>query len=379
MIKVNKVHKILIIIMLIIAVIFIAIIGISAVIKIPEKYGVGYVAMLSDTNIEQSDFNELVDYVYDNVASIRKLMEYDFNVTKVIKDEDFLFLINTLKFITERITADQLTQILYHGKTKKVTVFNAMTLHGKYISKNTHKIGMIANNLITEDSEGLTDNVLSQITEKIKYNEFEVLIKGGYSVCNELSKLTDKELIKELNNIKDLADSLSNGEILLSNTLKTINFAGLLTVNIENKSKVLQSFSKITDSELLDDLSKLDKTTNLACKIAAKLTADDILNIIDYYGESESFTYGLVKYLTPKLKTSPDLNLILSEIELLMDKLCSKINVKKFDLYASMLKISAAKSVDEEIDGIKISTLITQIDEFFIKAYDYYYPSNNDN
>lgn len=364
--------------MLIIAVIFIAIIGISAVIKIPEKYGVGYVAMLSETNIEQSDFNELIDYVYNNVASIRKLMEYDFRVAKVINDKDFLFLINTIKFITERISAEQLAQILYYGKTKKVTVFNAMTLHGKYISKNTHKIVMIANNLITEDSVNSTNNLLSQITEKIKYNEFEVLIKGGYSTCKQLSKLTNKEIINELDNIKALINSLSSGDLLLSNTLKTINFAGFLTVNIENKNMVLQSLSKITDNELLGDLSILDKSANLVCKIAANLTADDILNLIDFYTASESLTYGLVKYITPKLQTASDLDSILSEIGLLMDELCGKTDLEKFDLYNSMLNISDANSINDIFDGTKISNLVMQIDEFFIKTYDYYFSSRND-
>lgn len=372
MIKINKAHKILIIIMLIIAVIFIAIIGISAVIHIPEKYGVGYIAMLSDLNIKQSDFNELIDYVYINTDSILKLMEYDFSAGEVINDEDFLFIVNTLKFVTKKISAEQLTQTIYHGKTKKVSLFNTMTLYTKYISKNVSKVRDIASKLITDDNTGSVDNIFSQITDKMQYNETETLIKGCYSVCNQFAKLTDKELVDELNNIRSLKNSISDGNILLSNTLNMINFAGFLTVNIDNKGKVLNSISNITDSELLTDLSILDKTANLACKIASNLTADDILRLIDYYGDSASFTYGIVKYITPKLKTSADLQVILPELELLMDKICIKTNQEKFDLYDYMLRISAANSVDDVIDGIEISNVISQINEFFTKAYEYY-------
>lgn len=372
MIKINKACKILIIIMLIIAVIFIAIIGISAVIHIPEKYGVGYIAMLSDTNIEQSDFNELIDYIYINADSILKLMKYDFSAGEVINNEDFLFIVNTLKFVTKKISAEQLTQTIYHGKTKKVSLFNAMTLYGKYISKNVSKVRDIANKLISDDNTGITDNILSQLTDNMQYNEAETFIKGCYSVCNQLDKLTDKELVDELNNIRSLKSSMSDGNILLSNTLNLINFAGFLTVNIDNKGKVLHSISNITDSELLADLSILDKTANLACKIASNLTADDILRLIDYYGDSASFTYGLVKYITPKLRTSTDLQSILSEIELLMDKVCVKTNQEQFDLYNSMLRICDANSVDDVIDGVKISNAISQINEFFTVAYNYY-------
>lgn len=372
MIKINKACKILIIIMLIIAVIFIAIIGISAVIHIPEKYGVGYIAMLSDTNIEQSDFNELIDYIYINADSILKLMKYDFSAGEVINDEDVLFIVNTLKFVTKKISAEQLTQTIYHGKTKKVSLFNAMTLYSKYISKNVSKVRDIANKLISDDNTGITDNILSQLTDNMQYNEAETLIKGCYSVCNQLDKLTDKELVDELNNIRSLKSSISDGNILLSNTLNLINFAGFLTVNIDNKGKVLHSISNITDSELLADLSILDKTANLACKIASNLTADDILRLIDYYGDSASFTYGLVKYITPKLRTSTDLQSILSEIELLMDKVCVKTNQEQFDLYNSMLRICDANSVDDVIDGVKISNAISQINEFFTVAYNYY-------
>lgn len=372
MIKINKAHKILIIIMLIIAVIFIAIIGISAVIHIPEKYGVGYIAMLSDTNIEQSDFNELIDYVYINADSILKLMKYDFSAGEVINNEDFLFIVNTLKFVTKKISAEQLTQTIYHGKTKKVSLFNAMTLYSKYISKNVSKVRDIASKLISDDNTGITDNILSQLTNNMQYNEAETLIKGCYSVCNQLAKMTDKEIVDELNNIRSLKNSISDGNILLSNTLNLINFAGFLTVNIDNKGKVLNSISNITDSELLTDLSILDKTANLACKIAANLTADDILRLIDYYGDSASFTYGIVKYITPKLRTSADLQVILSELELLMDKVCVKTNQESFDLYNSMLRICDANSVDDVIDGVKISNIISQINEFFTKAYEYY-------
>lgn len=372
MIKINKTCKILIIIMLIIAVIFIAIIGISAVIHIPEKYGVGYIAMLSDLNIKQSDFNELIDYVYINVDSILKLMEYDFSAGEVINDEDFLFIVNTLKFVTKKISAEQLTQTIYHGKTKKVSLLNAMTLYGKYISKNVSKVSDIASKLITDDNTGSVDNIFSQITDKMQYDEAETLIKGCYSVCNQLTKKTDKELVDELNNIRSLKSSLNDGNILLSNTLNLINFAGFLTVNIDNKGKILHSISNITNSELLTDLSILDKTSDLACKIAANLTADDILRLIDYYGDSASFTYGLVKYITPKLRTSPDLQVILSELELLMDKICVKTNQERFDLYDYMLRISAANSVDDIIDGIEISNVISQINEFFTVAYSYY-------
>lgn len=372
MIKINKTCKILIIIMLIIAVIFIAIIGISAVIHIPEKYGVGYIAMLSDLNIKQSDFNELIDYVYINVDSILKLMEYDFSAGEVINDEDFLFIVNTLKFVTKKISAEQLTQTIYHGKTKKVSLLNAMTLYGKYISKNVSKVSDIASKLITDDNTGSVDNIFSQITDKMQYDEAETLIKGCYSVCNQLTKKTDKELVDELNNIRSLKSSLNDGNILLSNTLNLINFAGFLTVNIDNKGKILHSISNITNSELLTDLSILDKTSDLACKIAANLTADDILRLIDYYGDSASFTYGLVKYITPKLRTSPDLQVILSELEILMDKICVKTNQERFDLYDYMLRISAANSVDDIIDGIEISNVISQINEFFTVAYSYY-------
>lgn len=372
MIKINKTYKILIIIMLIIAVIFIAIIGISAVIHIPEKYGVGYIAMLSDLNIKQSDFNELIDYVYINADSILKLMEYDFSAGEVINDEDFLFIVNTLKFVTKKISAEQLTQTIYHGKTKKVSLLNAMTLYGKYISKNVSKVSDIASKLITDDNTGSVDNIFSQITDKMQYNEAETLIKGCYSVCKQLDKLTDKELVDELTNIRSLKGSISDGNILLSNTLNLINFAGFLTVNIDNKGKILHSISNITDSELLTDLSILDKTSDLACKIAANLTADDILRLIDYYGDSASFTYGIVKYITPKLRTSPDLQVILSELELLMDKICVKTNQERFDLYDYMLRISAANSVDDIIDGIEISNVISQINEFFTVAYNYY-------
>lgn len=358
--------------MLIIAVIFIAIIGISAVIHIPEKYGVGYIAMLSDLNIKQSDFNELIDYVYINADSILKLMEYDFSAGEVINDEDFLFIVNTLKFVTKKISAEQLTQTIYHGKTKKVSLFNAMTLYSKYISKNVSKIRDIASKLISDDNTGITDNILSQLTNNMQYNEAETLIKGCYSVCNQLAKMTDKEIVDELNNIRSLKNSISDGNILLSNTLNLINFAGFLTVNIDNKGKVLHSISNITDSELLTDLSILDKTSDLACKIAANLTADDILRLIDYYGDSASFTYGLVKYITPKLRTSTDLQVILPEIELLMDKVCVKTNQESFDLYNSMLRICNANSVDDVIDGVKISNIISQINEFFTKAYEYY-------
>lgn len=372
MIKINKAYKILIIIMLIIAVIFIAIIGISAVIHIPDKYGVGYIAMLSDLNIKQSDFNELIDYVYINADSILKLMEYDFSAGEVINDENFLFIVNTLKFVTKKISAEQLTQTIYHGKTKKVSLLNAMTLYGKYISKNVSKVSDIASKLITDDNTGSVDNIFSQITDKMQYNEAETLIKGCYSVCKQLDKLTDKELVDELTNIRSLKGSISDGNILLSNTLNLINFAGFLTVNIDNKGKILHSISNITNSELLTDLSILDKTSDLACKIAANLTADDILRLIDYYGDSASFTYGIVKYITPKLRTSPDLQVILSELELLMDKICVKTNQERFDLYDYMLRISAANSVDEIIDGAKISDLILQINEFFTVAYNYY-------
>lgn len=372
MIKINKTCKILIIIMLIIAVIFIAIIGISAVIHIPEKYGVGYIAMLSDLNIKQSDFNELIDYVYINVDSILKLMEYDFSAGEVINDEDFLFIVNTLKFVTKKISAEQLTQTIYHGKTKKVSLLNAMTLYGKYISKNVSKVSDIASKLISDDNTGSVDNIFSQITDKMQYDEAETLIKGCYSVCNQLTKKTDKELVDELNNIRSLKSSLNDGNILLSNTLNLINFAGFLTVNIDNKGKILHSISNITNSELLTDLSILDKTSDLACKIAANLTADDILRLIDYYGDSASFTYGIVKYITPKLRTSTDLQVILSELELLMDKICVKTNQERFDLYDYMLRISAANSVDDIIDGIEISNVISQINEFFTVAYSYY-------
>lgn len=358
--------------MLIIAVIFIAIIGISAVIHIPDKYGVGYIAMLSDLNIKQSDFNELIDYVYINADSILKLMEYDFSAGEVINDENFLFIVNTLKFVTKKISAEQLTQTIYHGKTKKVSLLNAMTLYGKYISKNVSKVSDIASKLITDDNTGSVDNIFSQITDKMQYNEAETLIKGCYSVCKQLDKLTDKELVDELTNIRSLKGSISDGNILLSNTLNLINFAGFLTVNIDNKGKILHSISNITNSELLTDLSILDKTSDLACKIAANLTADDILRLIDYYGDSASFTYGIVKYITPKLRTSPDLQVILSELELLMDKICVKTNQERFDLYDYMLRISAANSVDEIIDGAKISDLILQINELFTVAYNYY-------
>lgn len=371
MIKINKAYKILIIIMLIIAVIFIAIIGISAVIHIPDKYGVGYIAMLSDINIGQAEFDELIDYVYNNIDSIHKLMEYDFSVSEMINDENFLFIVNTLKFVTKKISAEQLTQLIYHGKTKKVSLFNAMTLYTKYVSKNVSKVSEIANKLITDDIVS-NDSVLSQITDNMQYDEAETLIKGCYSVCNQLTKMTDKELVDELNNIRSLKSSLNDGNILLSNTLNIINFAGFLTVNIDNKGKILHSISNITNSELLTDLSILDKTSDLACKIAANLTADDILRLIDYYGDSASFTYGLVKYITPKLRTSPDLQVILSEIELLMDKICVKTNQERFDLYDYMLRISAANSVDDIIDGIEISDLILQINEFFTVAYNYY-------
>lgn len=372
MIKINKTYKILIIIMLIIAVIFIAIIGISAVIHIPEKYGVGYIAMLSDLNIKQSDFNELIDYIYINADSILKLMEYDFSAGEIISDEDFIFIVNTLKFVAKNISAEQLTQIIYHGKTKKVSLFNAMTLYGKYISKNVSKVSDIASKLISDDNTGSVDNIFSQITDKMQYDEAETLIKGCYSVCNQLTKKTDKELVDELNNIRSLKGSISDGNILLSNTLNLINFAGFLTVNIDNKGKILHSISNITNSELLTDLSILDKTSDLACKIAANLTADDILRLIDYYGDSASFTYGIVKYITPKLRTSPDLQVILSELELLMDKICVKTIQERFDLYDYMLRISAANSVDDIIDGAKISDLILQINEFFTVAYNYY-------
>lgn len=372
MIKINKTCKILIIIMLIIAVIFIAIIGISAVIHIPEKYGVGYIAMLSEANIKQAEFDDLIDYVYNNVDSILKLMEYDFSAGEMINDEDFIFIVNTLKFVAKNISAEQLTQIIYHGKTKKVSLFNAMTLYGKYISKNVSKVSDIASKLISDDNTGSVDNIFSQITDKMQYDEAETLIKGCYSVCNQLTKKTDKELVDELNNIRSLKSSLNDGNILLSNTLNLINFAGFLTVNIDNKGKILHSISNITNSELLTDLSILDKTSDLACKIAANLTADDILRLIDYYGDSASFTYGLVKYITPKLRTSPDLQVILSEIELLMDKICVKTNQERFDLYDYMLRISAANSVDDIIDGIEISNVISQINEFFTVAYNYY-------
>lgn len=358
--------------MLIIAVIFIAIIGISAVIHIPEKYGVGYIAMLSEANIKQAEFDDLIDYVYNNVDSILKLMEYDFSAGEMINDEDFIFIVNTLKFVTKKISAEQLTQIIYHGKTKKVSLFNAMTLYGKYISKNVSKVSDIASKLISDDNTGSVDNIFSQITDKMQYDEAETLIKGCYSVCNQLTKKTDKELVDELNNIRSLEDSLNDGNILLSNTLNIINFAGFLTVNIDNKGKILHSISNITNSELLTDLSILDKTSDLACKIAANLTADDILRLIDYYGDSASFTYGIVKYITPKLRTSPDLQVILSELELLMDKICVKTNQERFDLYDYMLRISAANSVDDIIDGIEISDLILQINEFFTVAYNYY-------
>lgn len=371
MIKINKAYKILIIIMLIIAVIFIAIIGISAVIHIPEKYGVGFIAMLSEANIKQAEFDELIDYVYNNVDSIQKLMEYDFSAGEMINDEDFLFLVNTLKFVTKKISAEQLTQTIYHGKTKKVSLFNAMTLYGKYISKNVSKVSEIASKLFTDDI-GANDSILSQITENIEYNEAETLIKGCYSVCNQLTKMSDKELVDELNNIRSLKGSLNDGNLLLSNTLNLINFAGFLTVNIDNKGKVLQCIANITDSELLIDLSILNKTSDLACKIAANLTADDILRLIDYYGDSASFTYGLVKYIAPKLKTSADLQVILSELELLMDKICIKTNQQRFNLYDSMLKITASSNVDDIIDGVKISNLISQINDFFTKAYHYY-------
>lgn len=376
MIKINKTYKILIIIMLIIAVIFIAIIGISAVIHIPEKYGVGYIAMLSEANIKQAEFDDLIDYVYNNVDSILKLMEYDFSAGEMINDEDLLFIVNTLKFVTKKISAEQLTQTIYHGKTKKVSVFNAMTLYGKYISKNISKVSDIASKLISDDNTGSVDNIFSQITDKMQYDEAETLIKGCYSVCNQLTKKTDKELVDELNNIRSLKSSLNDGNILLSNTLNLINFAGFLTVNIDNKGKILHSISNITNSELLTDLSILDKTSDLACKIASNLTADDILRLIDYYGDSASFTYGIVKYITPKLRTSPDLQIILSEIELLMDKICVKTNQERFDLYDYMLRISAANSVDDIIDGAKISDLILQINQFFTKAYNYYYPTD---
>lgn len=372
MIKINKTCKILIIIMLIIAVIFIAIIGISAVIHIPEKYGVGYIAMLSEANIKQAEFDDLIDYVYNNVDSILKLMEYDFSAGEIINDEDLLFIVNTLKFVTKKISAEQLTQTIYHGKTKKVSVFNAMTLYGKYISKNISKVSDIASKLISDDNTGSVDNIFSQITDKMQYDEAETLIKGCYSVCNQLTKKTDKELVDELNNIRSLKSSLNDGNILLSNTLNLINFAGFLTVNIDNKGKILHSISNITNSELLTDLSILDKTSDLACKIASNLTADDILRLIDYYGDSASFTYGIVKYITPKLRTSPDLQIILSEIELLMDKICVKTNQERFDLYDYMLRISAANSVDDIIDGIEISNVISQINEFFTVAYSYY-------
>lgn len=372
MIKINKTCKILIIIMLIIAVIFIAIIGISAVIHIPEKYGVGYIAMLSEANIKQAEFDDLIDYVYNNVDSILKLMEYDFSAGEMINDEDFIFIVNTLKFVTKKISAEQLTQIIYHGKTKKVSLFNAMTLYGKYISKNVSKVSDIASKLITDDNTGSVDNIFSQITDKMQYDEAETLIKGCYSVCKQLDKLTDKELVDELTNIRSLKGSISDGNILLSNTLNLINFAGFLTVNIDNKGKILHSISNITNSELLTDLSILDKTSDLACKIAANLTADDILRLIDYYGDSASFTYGLVKYIAPKLRTSTDLQVILSEIELLMDKICVKTNQERFDLYDYMLRISAANSVDDIIDGIEISNVISQINEFFTVAYSYY-------
>lgn len=391
--------------MLIIAVIFIAIIGISAVIHIPEKYGVGYIAMLSDINIEQADFNELLDYIYNNADNIRKLIECDFSAEEIISDEDYIFLINTLKFITKKISAEHLTQIIYHGKTKKVSLFNAMTLYTKYISKNVGKVNEIISKFTKDDFAGSTDNgsstkpdnngdsgsnndenietegsknthsigdIILNINNKMQYNEAETFIKGCYSICNQLDKLTDKELVDELNNIRSLKSSMSDGNILLSNTLNLINFAGFLTVNIDNKGKVLHSISNITDSELLADLSILDKTANLACKIASNLTADDILRLIDYYGDSASFTYGLVKYITPKLRTSTDLQSILSEIELLMDKVCVKTNQEQFDLYNSMLRICDANSVDDVIDGVKISNAISQINEFFTVAYNYY-------
>lgn len=405
MFKINKTCKILIIIMLIIAVIFIAIIGISAVIHIPEKYGVGYIAMLNDVNIGQSDFNELIDYVYNNVDRIRKLMEYDFSVGEIISDEDFLFIVNTLKFVTKKISAEQLTQTIYHGKTKKVSLFNAMTLYTKYVNKNIDKVNGIISKLNKDNNTGSTDSgnstkpdnngdsesnndgnieteennnthslgdIFLNINNNMQYNEAETLIKGCYSVCNQLTKMTDKELVDELNNIRSLKSSLNDGNILLSNTLNLINFAGFLTVNIDNKGKILHSISNITDSELLTDLSILDKTANLACKIASNLTADDILRLIDYYGDSASFTYGLVKYIAPKLRTSTDLQVILSEIELLMDKICVKTNQERFDLYDYMLRISAANSVDDIIDGIEISNVISQINEFFTVAYSYY-------
>lgn len=358
--------------MLIIAVIFIAIIGISAVIHIPEKYGVGYIAMLSEANIKQAEFDELIDYVYNNVDNILKLMEYDFSAGEIISDKDFLFLVKTLKFFTKKISAEQLTQIIYNGKTKKVSLFNAMTLYSKYISKNVSKVSDIASILISDDNTNITDNLLSQLTDNMQYDETETLLKGCYSVCNQLTKMTDKELVDELNNIRSLKSSLSDGNLLLSNTLNIINFAGFLTVNIDNKGKILHSLSSITKSELLTDLSILDKTSDLACKIAANLTADDILRLIDYYGDSASFTYGIVKYITPKLRTSADLQIILSEIELLMDKVCVKTNQEKFDLYDSMLKISVSHSVDDEIDGVNINNVISQINEFFTKAYNYY-------
>lgn len=405
MIKINKTCKILIIIMLIIAVIFIAIIGISAVINIPEKYGVGYIAMLSDINIEQSDFNELLDYIYNNADNIRKLIECDFSTEEIINDEDYIFLINTLKFITKKVSAEHLTQIIYHGKTKKVSLFNAMTLYTKYVSKNVGKVNEIISKFTKDDNTGSTDNgsstkpdnngdsgsnndenigtegnnnshsigdIILNINNNMRYDEAETLIKGCYSVCKQLDKLTDKELVDELNNIRSLKNSISDGNILLSNTLNMINFAGFLTVNIDNKGKVLQSVTNITDSELLTDLSVLDKTSDLVCKIAANLTADDILRLIDYYGDSASFTYGLVKYITPKLRTSADLQVILSELELLMDKVCVKINQEEFDLYDYMLKISTANSIDDVINEVKISNVISQINEFFTNAYNYY-------
>lgn len=396
--------------MLIIAVIFIAIIGISAVINIPEKYGVGYIAMLNDINIEQSDFNELIDYIYNNADNIRKLIGYDFSAEEIISDEDYIFLINTLKFITEKVSAEQLTQIIYHGKTKKVSLFNAMTLYTKYVSKNLSKVSEIISKFAKDDNTGSPDSgsntdpdnngdsgsgndenietensknthsigdIILNINKNMQYNEAETLIKGCYSVCNQFAKMSDKELIDELNNIRSLKNSISDGNILLSNTLNMINFAGFLTINIDNKGKVLNSISNITDSELLTDLSILDKTSDLACNIATNLTADDILMLIDYYGDSESFTYGLVKYITPKLRTSADLQFVLSELELLMDKICVKTNQERFDLYNSMLRISATNSVDDVIDGIEISIVISQINEFFTKAYNYYYPNNN--
>lgn len=144
--------------MLIIAVIFIAIIGISAVIHIPEKYGVGYIAMLSDINIEQADFNELLDYIYNNADNIRKFIECDFSAEEIISDEDYIFLINTLKFITKKVSAEHLTQIIYHGKTKRVSLFNAMTLYTKYISKNASKVNAIISKFTKDDFAGSTDN-----------------------------------------------------------------------------------------------------------------------------------------------------------------------------------------------------------------------------